>query len=44
LFDALSNDPQVTQYLSPSELKELMNTQYYLKYIDTSFKRVGLLE
>ncbi len=44
LFDALSNDSQVAQYLSPSELKELMNTEYYLKYIDTSFKRVGLLE
>src|SRR5947209_11151607 len=37
LFDALSNDPQVTQYLSPSELKELMNREYYLKYIDASF-------
>ncbi len=42
LFDALSTDSQVTQYLSPGELKELMNTEYYLKYIDTSFKRVGL--
>ncbi len=43
LLDALSNDQQVTQYLSYDELKELMNTDYYLKYIDMSFKRVGLL-
>lgn len=42
LLDALSNDPQVTKYLSPDELKELMNTDYYLQHIDTSFKRVGL--
>jgi adenylosuccinate lyase len=42
LLDALSNDEEVTRYLSPDELKELMNTDYYLKYIDTSFKRVGL--
>jgi adenylosuccinate lyase len=42
LLDALANDEEVTRYLSPDELKELMNTDYYLKYIDTSFKRVGL--
>jgi adenylosuccinate lyase len=42
LLDALANDEEVTHYLSPDELKELMNTDYYLKYIDTSFKRVGL--
>jgi adenylosuccinate lyase len=42
LLDALSSDKEVVQYLSPDELRELMNTNYYLKYIDTSFKRVGL--
>ncbi|HEX7734006.1 MAG TPA: adenylosuccinate lyase [Ktedonobacteraceae bacterium] len=38
----LSNDPEVAQYLSTGELKELTSTDYYIKYIDTSFKRVGL--
>jgi adenylosuccinate lyase len=38
----LSNDPEVAQYLSADELKELTNTDYYTKYIDTSFQRVGL--
>jgi adenylosuccinate lyase len=42
LLDALRSDKEVVQYLSPDELRELMNTNYYLKYIDTSFKRVGL--
>lgn len=38
----LSNDPEVAGYLSPEELAELTNTDYYIKYIDTAFKRVGL--
>lgn len=38
----LSNDQEVVQYLSPDELRELSNTDYYSKYIDTSFQRVGL--
>ena len=42
LLDALSNDAEVTSHLSPAELKELTSNDYYLKYIDTSFKRVGL--
>jgi adenylosuccinate lyase len=42
LVEALSSDPQVTEYLTRSELAELTNTDYYLKYIDTSFKRLGL--
>lgn len=42
LLEALSNDPQVAQYLSPDELKELTSNDYYTTYIDTSFKRVGL--
>lgn len=42
LLDALSSDPEVTTYVSPNELRELTNNDYYLKYIDTSFKRVGL--
>ena len=42
LLDALSNDAEVTGYLSRAELQELTSNDYYLKYIDTSFKRVGL--
>jgi adenylosuccinate lyase len=42
LVEALSNDEEVSAYLTLDELKELTNTDYYTKYIDTSFKRVGL--
>ena len=42
LLDALSNDPEVIQYLSRDEIRELMDTDYYTRYIDTSFKRIGL--
>ena len=40
--DALSSDPEVTRYLSRKELASLGTTDYYLKYIDTAFARVGL--
>lgn len=42
LLEALNSDAEVAEYLSPTELQELTNTDYYIKYIDTSFKRVGL--
>ena len=42
LLESLSSDPEVTEYLSRDELAELMNTDYYVKYIDTAFTRVGL--
>ena len=42
LLEALTNDPEVTQYLTRGELQELTSTEYYTKYIDTAFKRVGL--
>ncbi len=42
LLDALNNDPEVTAYLTADELTELTNTDYYVKYIDTAFTRVGL--
>jgi len=42
LLEALSNDPEVTEYLTRDELQELTSTEYYMKYIDTAFKRVGL--
>jgi adenylosuccinate lyase len=42
LLDALSSDPEVTQYLSREELTELTSTDFYVKYIETAFRRVGL--
>ncbi len=42
LLDALRSDQEVTSYLSPDELQELTSTDYYVKYIDISFQRVGL--
>jgi adenylosuccinate lyase len=42
LLDALSSDPEVMRYLSREELAELTNTDFYVKYIDTAFSRVGL--
>jgi len=42
LIEALSSDNEVSQYLSHSELAELTNTEYYVKYIDTTFARLGL--
>ncbi len=42
LLEALCNDSEVTEYLSRDELRELTSNDYYLKYIDTSFKRIGL--
>jgi adenylosuccinate lyase len=38
----LSNDPDVAQYLSSEELKELTSMDYYIKYIDVAFRRIGL--
>ena len=41
-IDALNDDVEVSSYLLRKELEELTNTDYYVKYIDTSFKRVRL--
>jgi adenylosuccinate lyase len=42
LLDTLSSDDEVARYLSRAELAELTNTDFYVKYIDTAFARVGL--
>jgi adenylosuccinate lyase len=42
LIQALSSDSEVTQYLSRAELAELTNTEFYIKYINTTFARLGL--
>jgi adenylosuccinate lyase len=44
LIEALNNDREVAQYLTGDELAELTNTDYYVKYIDTAFARLGLRE
>jgi adenylosuccinate lyase len=38
----LKADPEVTATLPPRELEPLFDVQYYLRYIDEIFKRVGL--
>ncbi|MCK5434627.1 MAG: adenylosuccinate lyase [Dehalococcoidales bacterium] len=38
----LKADTEVTAILPPEELEPLFNEQYYLRYIDDIFKRVGL--
>ena len=42
LLDTLTGDPEVARYLSRAELEELTNTDFYIKYIDAAFARVGL--
>ncbi|TET11284.1 adenylosuccinate lyase, partial [Candidatus Aerophobetes bacterium] len=40
----LKADPEVTATLPPGELEPLFDEQYYLRYIDEIFRRVGLTE
>ena len=42
-FGLLKSDPDVTSYLSEEELKKLFDYGYYTRYVDDSFRRVGLL-
>jgi adenylosuccinate lyase len=42
LLETLDADAEVAGYLSKDELAELTNTDYYVKYIDTAFSRLGL--
>ena len=41
-IEALSSDIEVTAFLSRQELVKLTDIQYYVKYIDVAFKRLGL--
>ena len=43
-FNLLKSDSEVTATLTLAELEPLFNEQYYLRYIDDIFKRVGLTE
>ena len=40
----LKSDPEVTATLPQSELETLFDYQYYLRYVDEIFKRLGLTE
>jgi len=40
----LKADPEVTAILSQSELEPLFDQQYYLRYVDEIFERLGLTE
>ena len=42
LIQALSKDNEVTRYLSYDELCELTNTEYYVKYINSTFARLKI--
>ncbi len=43
-LEALSQDHEVTTYLSREELAELTQTDFYVKYVNTAFARLGLQE
>jgi adenylosuccinate lyase len=44
LLTLLKADPEVTTTLPESQLEPLFDEQYYLRYIDDIFKRLGLTE
>ena len=41
--DLLRSDATVAAYLSPEELEELFDYGYYTRYVDDTFRRLGLL-
>jgi adenylosuccinate lyase len=43
-LNLLKADPEVTAVLPPGELEQNFDEQYYLRYIDDVFKRLGLTE
>jgi len=43
-LNLLKADPEVTAVLSPGELEQNFDEQYYLRHIDDVFKRLGLTE
>ncbi len=40
----LKSDDEITAILPPSQLEPLFNYQYYLRYVDEIFRRLGLTE
>ena len=43
LRELVSQDAEIKVYLSQEELMELFNYDYYLRYVNDAFRRVGLL-
>jgi adenylosuccinate lyase len=43
-LNMLKADDEVTAVLKPEELEPLFNEQYYLRFVDDIFKRLGLTE
>lgn len=43
LLELVSGDPKITRLLNPKQLTELFDPSFYLKNIDTAFKRAGLI-
>jgi adenylosuccinate lyase len=43
-LNLLKAEDKVTAILPPSELESLFNYQYYLRYVDEIFRRLGLTE
>ena len=42
-LELLAEDPAITSRLSREELESLFDYEFYLKHVDDSFARVGLL-
>ena len=38
--DLLKSDPEVTRYLTPTQIDASFDTAYHLKHVDTIFRRV----
>ncbi len=43
LLELLRNDPEITRYLPPEQLERLFTPERALQYIDTIFRRCGLI-
>jgi adenylosuccinate lyase len=41
--ELLDTDAEITRHLPPSELDELFDYSYYTRYVDESFRRLGLV-
>jgi adenylosuccinate lyase len=41
--ELLKSDPEATAYLSQEELEEIFDYSYYVRYVDDTFQRAGLL-
>ena len=42
--DLLKSDPEAQSYLSREEMEEIFDYDYYTRYIDDTFQRIGLLK